>query len=315
MRRKQEDEVQEGAAWMTTYSDMVTLLFTFFVLMFAISSIDNEKFAMFLGAIQPGGLTAEKIEAIEMVYRPGEKNEGDTGLPSTQNPTEDQPNTENADLQELFSNLKDSIIDNKWEDIIIVEGPGDGNSILFTLPGDAWFASGSADITEDTYKVALMIAHVLKENFDPENPFEVAVSGHTDNRPQNSAQYPNNWWLSSGRALKFEEILIIESGILPKYFSVQAHGDTMPVDPDADNNLEENRRKNRRVEVLITQSKSAADPTEESEDTEDSEKTAGTEDTENPEDSKDTEKTADTTDPEDPTNSEEPNDDKLDPPA
>jgi len=267
MRKKQEDEVQEGPAWMATYSDMVTLLFTFFVLMFAISSVDNEKFALFIGSITPGGLTDEKYAAIREKYSPPDEHD-DSFYPVE----EDQPpdlndstiitepeeedgdppdESEENDLAELEKMLGVYIQENNLGHIItLIEGTGDGDSLLIRLPGDALFDSGKADVTPMMREVAEALAQLLSDIYDEDKPFKITVSGHTDNVPQNSAEYPDNWWLSSARANRFMRILRDESGIPDDRFSAQYHGETMPI---GDNSTEEGRRANRRVEVLISQ--------------------------------------------------------------
>ena len=269
MRKKQEDEVHEGAAWMTTYSDMVTLLFAFFVLMFAISSIDNEKFAIFIGSISPGGLTAEEFQAIREKYNPPDEHD-DSFYPVVEDQPPDisdstiitEPDDEDGeppeegeenDLAELEKMLGIYIRENNLGHIItLIEGAGDGDSLLIRLPGDALFDSGRAEVTPVMREVAEALAQLLSDIYDEDKPFKITVSGHTDNVPQNSAEYPDNWWLSSARANRFMRILRDESGIPDDRFSAQYHGETMPI---GDNATEEGRRANRRVEVLISQQK------------------------------------------------------------
>ena len=270
MRKKQEDEVQEGAAWMATYADMVTLLFTFFVLMFAISSVDNEKFALFIGSITPGGLTDEKYAAIRDKYNPPDEhddsfypvvedqppdlgeNSDSTIITEPEDEDEAPPDeSEENDLAELEKMLGIYIQENNLGHVItLIEGAGDGDSLLIRLPGDALFDSGRAEVTPMMREVAEALAQLLSDIYDEDKPFKITVSGHTDNVPQNSAEFPDNWWLSSARANRFMRILRDESGIPDAMFSAQYHGETMPI---GDNATEEGRRENRRVEVLISQ--------------------------------------------------------------
>lgn len=256
MKKNQEDEVQEGAAWMTTYSDMVTLLFTFFVLMFAISAVDTGKFSLFIAAFQDGGLTDEKFQAILIA---NESTDKDLGIVDPDDPTVSNPKTDPDDLEDnppfellAFYDQLGNYIDTNNLDLHIepIFGEGDGDSIIINLPGDNWFSPGSADITPTMRDNASGLAQLIKHYFNEENPFNIVISGHTDNVPQNSAQYPTNMHLSSARASNFYCILYEESGINSKYFSTQGHGDTQPI---AINDTEAGRQKNRRVEVRITQ--------------------------------------------------------------
>jgi chemotaxis protein MotB len=265
-RKKQEDEVQEGAAWMTTYADMVTLLFTFFVLMFAISSVDQGKFQMFFAAMQPGGLTDEKFMAIQIEH--GMIDLGDTiadpeNLPKPppydnvnllETDAEDGENQDEEDLthlEMLYQQLKDYLFENDMhEHIYLHPGDGQGNMLLMTLTSDVFFDSGSAVVLPPMRDVAVAFAGLLRSNYEESNPFRVVVSGHTDNVPQTTYPFSSNWHLSVFRATNFIEILIRESGIPSNQFVIQGHGEEMPI---ASNDTPEGRRLNRRVEIIISQ--------------------------------------------------------------
>jgi len=280
MRKKQQDEVQEGAAWMTTYADMVTLLFTFFVLMFAISAVDNEKFALFIGAIQPGGLSEEQFIQIREKYateddklnenlpdiddNPEEPQQPDhtvvtDPLEEDGDPLDDDEEIDN-DLAELERLLGIYINENNLGHIItLIEGAGEGDGLLIRLPGDAMFESGRADVTPQMSEVGESLAKLLSDIYDEENPIRITVSGHTDNVPQNSAEYPDNWWLSAGRANNFMRLLRDSSSLPFGQFFAQYFGEYQPI---GDNDTPEGRQMNRRVEVLISQPRRHRTPPE-----------------------------------------------------
>jgi chemotaxis protein MotB len=273
-RKKQEDEVQEGAAWLTSYADMVTLLFVFFVLMFAISSVDQEKFKLVFAGIQ-GALTDEMFMAIRFPPDANEGTEGNTivdpdnppPLPlqqdeGTMNEEEEDGDAEEEEqtrLQELYRKLEAWLIQNNlFDSMLLHEGEGRGDRLLMTLPGDIWFESGRADISPAMHEIGVSLAQLIRENQDTANPFRVVVAGHTDNVPQSSAQFPNNWWLSSGRANNFLEILKAESGLNARYFYSKAYGEEQPIGMPFGGNIDdynqtpEQKQANRRVEILIS---------------------------------------------------------------
>ena len=271
MRRKNEDEVQEGAAWLATYSDMVTLLFVFFVLMFAISSVNEEKFAYFVAAMQPGGLTEEKMFEIQQIYKPDlpatdvippiipedttetptQPNQGDGDDNLSQNP-DGSPAADEDNRSELGALYDKFLVFVDEYDlgtlVFLHEGVIDGDTIRVTLADDMWFKSGSAEISPGMATTAKEFAKLLGEAFYPENPFEVIISGHTDNVPQSGPIYADNWDLSYARAGNFMKLLTMESGIPQYYFNSRAYGDQHPI---ASNDTAEGRQKNRRIELSI----------------------------------------------------------------
>jgi chemotaxis protein MotB len=99
---------------------------------------------------------------------------------------------------------------------------------------------------------AKVLADMLRENQNPDRPFEVIVSGHTDNQPISNARYPSNWYLSVQRAVNFLNILLDngQTGLAPQYFSTRGYGEYEPI---ASNDTVDGRMQNRRVELLISQ--------------------------------------------------------------
>ena len=248
--KSEEAEQEERTdSWMTTYSDMVTLLLTFFVLMFAISNVDQAKFALIAAGLSRGGMSEEQFGTILDMY-------GSFGIDQNieDDPTEEDELT-SAELEHLY---------NRIIEYIEAQGLGDsitlvynGEYILLTLANDIWFASGSADITGHMVDNATMLAVLLAETQNDDRPFEVVVAGHTDNVPITSARYPSNWELSVARAVNFLRILISESHLDPTFFSVRGCGEERPL---SDNDTAEGRQMNRRVEVLISTLRKGGDP-------------------------------------------------------
>ena len=116
--------------------------------------------------------------------------------------------------------------------------------LLIRIRDSALFDSGSADLRSDAQKISAKIADLLGSVEQ-----SILISGHTDNVPINTARFPSNWDLSSQRALNVMKfILATNSKLKPERFSAIGHSEYRPLAP---NDNEQNRAKNRRVEVLV----------------------------------------------------------------
>ena len=257
----EQEERTDG--WMATYADMVTLLLTFFVLMFALSNVDNEKAELFLLAMSRDGLTADQFLEIRQRYELDELvgGEWDDHFPAPADDDdlvgddgdEDEDGDEEglSEAEQRLQDLADAI--QAWID---GEGLGEeiglnfnGDFLMLTLSSDIVFDPGRAIVLPEMRERARVIAELLAANFTVADPFEIVVAGHTDNVPQQTAQFPSNWHLSAARAQNFLELLIYDSGLEPWHFYTRACGEYRPIRP---NDTPENRQANRRVEVMIT---------------------------------------------------------------
>ena len=249
----EQEERTDG--WMATYADMVTLLLTFFVLMFALSNVDNEKAELFLFAMSRGGITAEQFMEIRQRYEFDdlEGSEWDDMFPapgqhgdSVWDGEEGESEAERAlrELAEAISTYIDE--EGLGEDLLVAFN---GDFLMLTLANDVWFDSGSANISADMRDKASMIGQLLNANFRIAHPFEIVIAGHTDNVPIGTAQFPSNWHLSNARATNFLEMIIADSGLEPWHFYVRSCGEYRPLRP---NDTPEGRQANRRVEVMIS---------------------------------------------------------------
>lgn len=251
----EQEERTDG--WMTSYADMVTLLMTFFVLMFALSNVDSARVEMFVFAMSRGGLTVEQFMEIQDRYEPDPLGEWDDEYfdpPHDGHATEEDDDADDVlDFggDQALLDLHDAI-----EGYIDIMGLGDsidlvfnGEFIMLTLRSDILFGLGLVDITPEMEEIAGSLGELLAATFLTADPFEVTVAGHTDNWPIATPRFPSNWHVSVARATNFLEVLIIESGLEPFLFRVIGGGEYYPI---ADNNTYEGRALNRRVEVMIS---------------------------------------------------------------
>ncbi|MCL2079195.1 MAG: OmpA family protein [Oscillospiraceae bacterium] len=235
--------------WLTTYADMVTLLLTFFVLLFALSNSDNEKAEMFLFAMARGGLTAEQFMEIQDRYNLDESDYDPWSelLPYPGSEESEDPNHGGDEaLTELYEAVGSYMEEEELGDHFSLIFNGD--FLLITLLSDILFDSGQADMRPEMVARAEMLATLLAATYEPNDPFEIMVVGHTDSVPISTAQYPSNWHLSVARATNFLWVLVDISELEPDIFSVRGMGEYRPV---ATNGTEEGRALNRRVEIMI----------------------------------------------------------------
>jgi len=247
----EQEERTDG--WMATYADMVTLLLTFFVLMFALSNVDNEKAELFLFAMSRDGITAEQFMEITERYSLDELDgsEWDDLFPAPKPGEDEDEDPDGGAAREALKDLYDAI--NLYID---GEGIGDeltvafnGDFLMLTLSNDVWFDPGRADINPNMMSRAIVIGELLQANFLVAEPFEIVVAGHTDNVPMtNVTMFPTNWHLSNARATNFLELLIEASHLEPWHFYTRSCGEYKPIAP---NDTPEGRQANRRVEVMI----------------------------------------------------------------
>lgn len=237
-KQKQEECVQKVAEYMLTYGDMMTLLLCFFVLLFAFSNIDAQKFEAIirsfngsLGVLEDGNTIVKdsKIEAGEI---------------------DENVSSERLELQS-FEKLEEKIQEyldenNLSDDVQLLDEPA---GLLLRFKDNVLFDSGRADVKQDAIIVMSYIADLLNgQEFEDK---AINVEGHTDNVPMNSARFPSNWELSLARAANVGRFLVESKSISPKRVSVSGYSEYHPIVP---NDSAENRSKNRRVDIMILKS-------------------------------------------------------------
>jgi len=242
-----EEPEERTDGWMATYADMVTLLMTFFVLMFALSNADTEKAQMFMFALSRDGLSPEQFWEIRDRFSDDIDDHAWDDMFPYPGPDDGTDPGGLAALEAIYNAIRNYIDseDIDGEITVIYEG----EFLLLRLSSDILFETGATQITPEMRGKAEFIARILKDTFDPRHPMEIIVAGHTDNVPISTPQYPSNWHISNERAGNFLWVLLSESELSPRYFSARSFGEYKPI---ANNNTAEGRAQNRRVEVMIT---------------------------------------------------------------
>jgi len=214
---------------MTTFSDMTTLLLTFFVLLLTMANFEPIRYALTVQSLQGAFGVMETFPTVPI------------------HPIVDIPK-KTGDEQKKKQSLKDAekvkqVIQTKnLEDAVKVDITEKGIAIMLRDP--VGFASGSADLKEQGKDILKDISDIIKYN--PE--LKVRVEGHTDNVPIRSQRYRNNWELSSARSLSVVQLLSGQTGIRPENMSAVGYGEYRPIAP---NTTPEDRSKNRRIQIFV----------------------------------------------------------------
>ncbi|MDR1573664.1 MAG: OmpA family protein [Clostridiales Family XIII bacterium] len=266
-KRHEQHEEHADESWLIPYADLLTLLLALFIVLFASSSVNEEKY----NAIAEAMYTAFNGYFTDVLSQglggDGSGDMGDLTLPYPNAGKENEEAKAKAEAEQaaaeaaalqlgnLFESLSEYVTENNLENVIAVEFQGE--SVLVVLKNDVWFDSGSADVTPDMYAQAATLADLIQSNQTPADPLEVVVAGHTDNIPSNSARYPDNWYLSFARAVNFLAVLLEDGDLSAEHFSARGYGELRPI---ASNDTAEGRKLNRRVELLISRPKIITPP-------------------------------------------------------
>lgn len=268
-RRSTDDHVCPSVeAYLLTYSDMITALLIFFIVMFAMGQIDIAKFEKFKMGIARSGATPIEDGLLEngsgpfeqALIRPGivnapAKKEGPTGDDSRGGVGPVAEVQDRAAFEQAQREITEALAghDLASEVTFRVEERG----LVITVVSDrVLFAPGSADLTPDSDVVVDALAVALARL-----PNRLTVEGHTDSRPISTVRFPSNWELSVGRASTVLRALVERHGFAPDRLNAAGYADQRPAGP---NETAEGRAANRRVEIVVHRAASApgADPFE-----------------------------------------------------
>ena len=269
-KRKQEEAAAGAPAWMATYGDMVTLLLCFFVLLFSMSSINQEKFQKimeyftgqgeYMTDFFPGGESLVggeliingtiQIENLQAVLDGGSNALNTSADAEEESEPEDMTEAERHEFQKLKAakEMAETIQEEIYNDGLNAEinVSYTPNYVKLTLRGEYLFDSGRAELKPDAIEAIKVISTVLKDS--AYDSYDIQVEGHTDNRPINIGFYKSNRYLSAARAIAVEEELVNIHGFIPQKVSSTGYGEFHPIDTNA---TPEGQAHNRRVEIKL----------------------------------------------------------------
>lgn len=233
-RKKKHAEHVNHERWLVSYADFITLLFAFFVVMFAVSQVDSKKLGRFTESFS-------KAVGVDMFPNPGRG-----VLPGASDgvPSDASPSKSSAMPEELLG-LQTSLETASGSDEALanVQVVARRHELVIRLSDGLLFDSGNDAMREPAVRVVQHIAAQLKDR-----NVEVRVEGHTDDRPIKNARFRSNWELSTGRATAVVTRLAAE-GIPAPRLSAAGYGEFHPLQP---NSTEDGKKQNRRVDLVVS---------------------------------------------------------------
>lgn len=125
----------------------------------------------------------------------------------------------------------------------------DLNETVITIPGEILFTSGKAELRWQSLRALAQVAENIKREIGDEEGWQIRIEGHTDNVPISTLKYESNWDLSMARALSIVKFFVENDFFPPDQLQAMGYGEFKPIAP---NDTDENKRKNRRVEIRLT---------------------------------------------------------------
>jgi chemotaxis protein MotB len=246
-RRREAEEHTNHERWLVSYSDFVTLLFAFFVVLFATAYRDNQAMIRLSSAIHNGfqtlGAFSGGTDQRPIAYFPA------PGTPADHAPRPNDPETVGArgatsspvDLIELRRQLEGAMgaeLKNHEVDLRVTP-----EGFVISLHELGFLDSGQAVLLPGAAEKIERIARILDQR-----GLDLRVEGHSDNQPIHNAQFASNWELSTARAMTVLLLLVDQAGYDPSKVSISGYAQYRPL---ADDSTPEGRRQNRRVDLVV----------------------------------------------------------------
>jgi chemotaxis protein MotB len=226
MAEKVCPECKQCAEWLNTYGDFVTLLLTFFVLLYSFSSMRTEEFKRGMGSLKGAfGVLPKENALMQKPY---------VIVPQL-------TNLQESEIQNSIVKLEEAATDLQLTESVKLQVTEKGVNINIADP--VMFDRGRAELKPRILPVLNLVAELSRGW-----PNKIIIEGHTDNTIISTAQYPTNWELSAARALNVLHYFEDTSGLEPWRLTAIGYGKYHPIAP---NDTEANKAKNRRIEIHI----------------------------------------------------------------
>lgn len=262
-KRREETPPPGSPAWMNTFSDLMNLLLCFFVLLFSMSTVNEEKLKAVAASMnQTFSIWTSGASAIGdgLLISNGvsQLNELDEYINSTGKPADSKVDSEQLNEYEQLAGAVEEMeleqMEDKAEQIIEaleenyiqddVEMTFTSQYVQLTISGSILFDSGEVTLKAESLPILEKVGVILERYADG----VIEIEGHTDNVPNHDVKYVNNDELSAGRALSVFNYFMENTSLDPAMVKHSGRGEYIPV---ADNSTAEGRAKNRRVEIRI----------------------------------------------------------------
>ncbi|MBR6771677.1 MAG: flagellar motor protein MotB [Lachnospiraceae bacterium] len=265
-KTKPENPRKGSPLWMNTFADLMNLLLCFFVMLFAMSTVDaqkfeliaasfNETFSIFSAgatAIGDGVLISNGVSQLneldQYINSTGKANDGEIIPEDLQEMEQKMEQARLEESEKLAERVEEAVVEENLDGTMDIEFTS--QYVELTLQGAMLFDSGSAVLKQEALPVLDKLGVMLERYAES----TIEIEGHTDNVPMSGAKYSNNDELSSGRALSVFNYLIENTNLDPSMVKHSGRGEYIPI---ADNSTSEGRAMNRRVEIRIYHSLSS----------------------------------------------------------
>ena len=241
-RRHQEEEHENHERWLVSYADFITLMFAFFVVMYALSSVNEGKYRVLSDSISsafrniPGDSSGAMTQINPNAPMP-------VTIPFKRSPpTNIKTDVQREKIKELLRNKAKEVTEAlaplvQQGQVRVTEG---AFGITVEINASVLFDSGEARLQLPAVRALAAVGQILAST-----DFPITVEGHTDNAPINTVLFPSNWELSGARAASVVR-LFIETGVDPRRLTATGYAEQRPV---ADNAAPDGRQRNRRVAI------------------------------------------------------------------
>ena len=246
-RRRQIAEPTPHDRWMVSYADFITVLFAFFVVLFASAYQENHSIKKVSNAIHYGfvdmesfsGKTGDSDKAgLQLLV---ERSVSKHAMGDASAAKSDQTGATGIDIEELRRQLEAAIGPELKDGQVTMNVTPEG--FVISLKDLGFFDSGQAALRPGAPDKIERIAKVLAQH-----GFYLRVEGHSDDQPIHTGQFESNWELSNARAMSVLTLLINQSGLAPGRISLAGYGQYRPI---ADNATSDGRKMNRRVDLVV----------------------------------------------------------------
>jgi chemotaxis protein MotB len=237
-RKKYQEEPDHHDRWLVSYADFITLLFAFFVVMYAISSLNEGKYRVLSNALT-GAFGRVMIQTPRQPEKAVDSAVRLDPLPVARQNTEvlrREREHMTGMARDILAVLEPLVREGK------VKVTQTSRGVTIDINASVLFPSGEAKLSADSSQALRAIASVLKDD-----NHAIQVEGHTDNLPIKNSVFPSNWELSAVRASTVVR-LFAESGIEDARMTAVGQGPKQPV---GSNDTADGRARNRRVTITI----------------------------------------------------------------
>ena len=223
--------------WLVSYADFITLLFAFFVVMYAMSSVNDGKYRVLSNSLGYAFGNVPPIPDLPPIAMQPPVQLKSQEIAARKNATQRRQQEKMRDMAgDILKVLAPLVKDGR------VRVTQSSRGITVEINASVLFAPGQATLAEDSSHTLRAIAQVVKDH-----EHEIQVEGHTDNVPIRTANFPSNWELSTARSSSVVR-LFIDSGVDARRLTALGYGENRPVES---NDAPEGRARNRRVTVTV----------------------------------------------------------------